>query len=43
MDNQEAFFHGMSVFAFSAFKGVKERMIEKEMEKELKRREPGKS
>ncbi|HUJ68394.1 MAG TPA: 2TM domain-containing protein [Syntrophorhabdales bacterium] len=37
------FFHGMSVFVFSGFEGVKERMIEKELEKESKRRDPGRS
>jgi len=37
------FFHGMSVFVFSGLEGVKERMIEKELEKESKRREPGRT
>jgi hypothetical protein len=37
------FFHGMSVFVFSGLEGVKERMIEKELQKELKRREPGRT
>jgi hypothetical protein len=37
------FFHGMSVFAFSGLEGVKERMIEKELEKESRRRDRDKS
>ncbi len=37
------FFHGMSAFAFSGLEGVKERMIEKELEKESRRRGPDKT
>ena len=37
------FFHGMSVFVFSGLEGVEERMIEREMEKASKRKEPGRT